>query len=39
MYKVGNNWLRAGVAEFGKGQPILFGKERGQSLFIKLVIT
>ena len=28
MYKVGNNWLRAGVAKFGKGQPILFGKER-----------
>ena len=26
-YKVGNNWLGAGVAKFGKGQPILFGKE------------
>ena len=26
-YKVGNNWLRARVAKFGNGQPVLFGKE------------
>ena len=29
MYRVGNNWLRARVAKFGKGLTILFGKERG----------
>ena len=31
-YKVGNNWLRVGVAMFGKDQPILFGKERNKNI-------